>query len=194
MSENEIEELKKKIYSDDTNIVSSSAKRLAKIGGIEVADFLISLLNLNSPRIRNCAALALADMQENRSVDPLLTAIFKEENKNYTGTLVYALSELDCSQKLLDIFRILFYESYHCKWNAFGILDEQSFEFFDEDLLKIEMMWEDCKANPEKCPDYEKTKDDIEYMVNSYVSYIKPELLEKIDPNYKIKFVGYYEQ
>jgi len=191
MTQNEIEELKKNIFSDDNDVVISSADKLGKIGGAEVTDFLISLLSSESARIRHCAALALVDIGDNRSVDPLLTAIFKKENKNYTGTLVYALSELDCTEKLLEVFTILFYEDYHCKWIAFGILDQKTFEFSKEDLYKIEIMWEDCKAHPEKCPDYEKTKDDIEYMVNNYLSYIKPELLDKIDPNYKVKFVGY---
>ena len=79
----EIEKLKKDVFSDDWELVKSSANRLGEIGGDDVVDFLISLISLDDSSIRNRAALALEQIKDNRALEPLLTAIFKKENHNY---------------------------------------------------------------------------------------------------------------
>lgn len=150
----EIEQLKKNAFSDDKEIMKYAVDRLAKIGGDEIVVFLISLLALDNSVIRNRAALALKDIKDNKAVEPLFNAIFKRENHNNNGTLVYALESLDCSQHLKEIFRILFYETYESKVNALAILSEQIFDFNTNDLVEIQNMWEDCRQHPDKCPGY----------------------------------------
>jgi hypothetical protein len=170
----EIEQLKKDIFSDDWELVKSSAKRLGKIGGDNVFYFLISLIALDNSSIRNRAALALEEIKDNRAVEPLLDAIFKKENHNYNGTMVFALESLDCSKKLKEIFRILFYETYEAKISAYAILDDQEFEFTKQDLLDIQKMWNDCKLNPETCPGFDdkETRDMMQDTVDGFLRYI----------------------
>lgn len=171
----EIETLKNDILSDNWEVVKTSADRLGQIGGDEVVDFLISLLALENSGIRNRAALALSDIKDNRALEPLLTAIFKKENYNYNGTLVYALEFLDCSQKIKDIFRILFFETYEAKISAYTILSEQEFDFTEQELIEIKQMWEDCKCNPEICPGLEdkETKDMMQDAVEGFLTYLE---------------------
>ena len=169
----EIEQLKKNIFSDDWELVKSSADKLGKIGGNEVVDFLISLLLLDDSGIRNRAALALENLKDNKSLEPLLAAIFKKENHNYNGTLVFALESLDCSEKLKEIFRILFYESYEAKMGADTILSEQEFNFNQEDLIEIQSMWNDCLLNPEKCPEFEESREMIQENVDGFMIYLE---------------------
>ena len=172
----EFEKLKKNILSKDHDIAISSSDRLAEIGGDEVVDFLISLLKASEQHTRNYAALALREIADNRALDPLLNAIFKKENHNHNQTLVYALETLDCSNHLVEIFKILFYESYVGKISASKILDEQIFSFTKQDLLTIEMMWEDCKLNPEKhFLLSEETILDIQNSVDGYLAYLQPD-------------------
>ena len=172
----EIEELKKNVFSDDWELVKSSGDRLGKIGGDEVVEFLISLIALDNSGIRNRAALALEDIKDNRALEPLLTAIFKKENFNYNGTMVFALESLDCSQKLKEIFKILFYETYEAKMSAFAILADQIFNFTKDDLLEIQEMWNDCKLHPDKCPDFDdlETREMIQDAVDGFITYLKP--------------------
>jgi hypothetical protein len=172
----EIEELKKNVFSDDWELVKSSADRLGKIGGDEVVEFLISLIASDNPGIRNRAALALEDIKDNRALEPLLTAIFKKENFNYNGTMVFALESLDCSQKLKEIFKILFYETYEAKVSAFAILADQIFNFTKDNLLEIQKMWNECKLHPEKCPDFDdiETREMIQDAVDGFMCYLKP--------------------
>ena len=170
----EIEKLKKDIFSDDWELVKSSANRLGEIGGDDVVDFLISLISLDDSSIRNRAALALEQIKDNRALEPLLIAILKKENHNYNGTMVFALESLDCSRKLKEIFRILFYETYEAKLSANAILSEQIFEFTEQDLLDIQKMWEDCKLHPDKCPDIDddETRKMMQDAVDGFLSYL----------------------
>lgn len=169
----EIEKLKSDVFSDDWELVKYSADRLGRIGGDEVVDFLISLVALEDSSIRNRAALALKEIKDNRALEPLLIAILKKENLNYNGTMVFALESLDCSKKIKDIFRILFYEGYEAKCSAYVILDEQEFDFNDNDIYEIKKMWDECIENPTLCPDFEESRDDIQETVDGYLFYLK---------------------
>jgi len=90
-----------------------------------VVDFLISILSSDNSDIRNRAALALENIKDNRALEPLLAAIFIKENHNYNGTMVFALEPLDCSKKLKEIFKILFFETY-----------ESNISFYQERLTR----------------------------------------------------------
>jgi HEAT repeats len=178
-NKDEIARLKQNIFSDDWELVKQSAGRLAKIGGDDVIIFLLSLLKSEKSDLRNEAALALEELKDQRALEPLLEAIFKKENHKYNGTLVFTLESLDCSKKLKEIFAILFYEAYEAKLSASAILSEQLFEFTDQDLYDIQYMWEDCKAHPEKCPQFINVRDLIQDKVDGYLSYLTPGKSEK---------------
>jgi hypothetical protein len=172
----EIEQLKNDIMSDDLKNFEAVQTRLIEIGGKEVIDFLKSLLRDDNSKIRNRAALVLAEIKDNSAVEPLLNAIFKKENHDYNGTLVYALEALDCSQKLKEVFKILFFESYESKLHAYNILSEQEFEFTKNDLIEIQNMWSEYKNNPDKHQPYddEETKEMIQDMVDGFMWYLDP--------------------
>ncbi|NTW33161.1 MAG: hypothetical protein HGB12_11135 [Bacteroidetes bacterium] len=174
----EIAQLKKDIYSDDWETSRDSACRLGKIGGDEGIDFLISLLASDDHSLINIAAIALRDNKVNRAVYPLLKSIFKKENFNYNGTLVYALEELDCSTKLVEIFKILFYHSYESQISANHILNKQIFAFTRNDLLKIKKMWDDIKLHPEKSSDSdsEEVRRVRQSAVDGFMGYLKPKV------------------
>ena len=171
----EIAQLKRNVFSEDRQLVKLSVDRLLELVGKDGLDFLISLLALDNPYLRDIAALALADIKDNRALEPLLSAIFKTENHNFNGTLVFALQSFDCSQKLKDIFKILFYQDYESKIGAYTILSDQIFEFRKEDILEIGQMWRDCKKNSNQCLCY----DDIESQkmmqdtVDGFMEYLK---------------------
>lgn len=161
------------MFSSDWELVKSSADKLGEIGGDEITDFLISLLDLDYSGIRDRAALALEQIGDNKAVEPLFKSIFK--NHNYNGTMIFALESLDCSKHLKQIFRILFSEAYESKMSAMAILDTQTFDFTSQDLLEINAMWEDCKLNPEKCPEIEddEVKKEMQDSVEGFMEYLK---------------------
>ena len=163
------------MFSNDWELVKESGRRLGELGGKEITDFLISLLEEEESSIRDRASLALEEIRDNRAVQPLLKAIFKKENKGYTGTMVFALESHDCSQHLKDIFRIVFYQAYECKMSALAILDTQIFEFTTQDLLDIKEMWDNCLLEPKTCPEIEneEVRREIQEAVDGYLEYLK---------------------
>ena len=171
----EVDKLKQEVFSDDWEQVKYACNRLGEIGGEEVFWFLLTLLEFDNSGIRSRAALALRDMADSRAVKPLIAAIRKPANHNYTGTMVYALETLECGNYLKEIFEILFYESYESKVSAFNILDEQEFEFTRGDLYAIKSMWEGCKKAPETCPAYEDAKDEIQRDVDWFMHFLEEE-------------------
>jgi hypothetical protein len=167
--------LKNDLFSNDVKIALAASKKLAKVGGDHILTFLLELLESEKPGIRNLAALSLRDIGDNRAIAPLLQAIFKPENRNYIGTLVYALQTLECTHILVELFKILFYESFESKMGAYKILDEQEFEFSRTDLMQIQSMWKECSKAPSeengfKDPD---TKEMIQDAYEGFMEYLK---------------------
>jgi HEAT repeat protein len=169
-----IETQKKRILEGSLTEQTQAVERLVTRGDEEAIQVLIDLLESADPQIRNSVALGIYDLKPQRALEPLLAAIFKDENHNFNGTLVYALGQLDCGHKLKEIFTILFYESYEAKYGAYEILDTQIFEFSRGDLLAIKAMWEDLLERPERCPgfDSDDTREMILSSVNGYMSYL----------------------
>ncbi|MBS1585350.1 MAG: hypothetical protein JSS82_07345 [Bacteroidetes bacterium] len=174
LSEYEIEQLKQDLFSDNWDLMKGSSETLRDIGSEEIFYFFIELLNLNNDRswTRNIAALRLGEIGDNRAVDPLLNAILKPENINYNGTLVYALSYLDCSRKLPELFEVLFYHGYEAKLMASEIIGKQIFEFSKGDILAVKSRWEDLELHPEKSPAFDDSKRMIEDAVLGFLPYL----------------------
>ncbi|ANQ52771.2 HEAT repeat domain-containing protein [Flammeovirga sp. MY04] len=167
--------MKSNLLTNDLNLKQESIEQLCELGGEEIIDFLITLLDQSDSSIRDMSALALGKIMDIKAVEPLLEAIFKKENEGYTGTMVFALETLDCSKYLKEIFKIMFYHAYESKMSAIAILDTQVFEFTKEDLIEIKNMWQNCLQNPESCPEImnEEVKSEMEKSVNSYLEYLK---------------------
>ncbi len=95
---------------------------------------LLSSLESSDPAVRHDAAIELRDLGNNLAIEPLFKAIHKPENKNYRGTLVYALGGLDCSSHFLQIFDLALAENYEVRSGAISILDNQRFFVTFEEL------------------------------------------------------------
>ncbi len=82
---------------------------------------------------------------------------------------------LGCKNKLVDIFKILFFETYESKMSDYCTLNDQIFEFKKSNLLEIKKIWMNCLENPVKCPEIENKKIML-IMKNAYegfISYLK---------------------
>lgn len=165
--------LKIDFFSPDSAVAIAAADKLDELGGDEVLNFLISVLKSPNALLRNSAALALRDISDNRAAEPLWQEILNPQNRHQRATMVYALEKMDCSQKLPELFDLLFYGSYEARMYAETILEEQDFEFSEADLYTIQSKWDDLQQHPEKCADFDSCKNDIQHFVNGFVSYLK---------------------
>ncbi|MFH6984491.1 HEAT repeat domain-containing protein [Marinoscillum luteum] len=170
----ELEKLKQRILTGTPFEQMEVVDELVETNTKDAVELFIELLESTDPRVRNSVALGIYELKPQTALEPLLTAIFKPENHNYNGTLVFALEQLDCTHKLKDVFKILFYESYEAKISAYAILDKQTFEFTRTELLEIQAMWNDLLAYPEKCPGFSSgdTREMIEVSVEGFMGYL----------------------
>jgi hypothetical protein len=179
----EINILKSNLLSaDNWDERKSSSDRLFDIGGQENIDYLIGLLEHENSLVRNAVSITFMDNKFNQALEPLLASINKPEHKNARGTMVYALQALDCSQKLKELFDILFNsgDNWEVQSGILTVLDEQEFEFYKSDLLDIKEKWEEIKdkwnevnkINLDKFEGYEIDKNLIQNFVDGYVSYL----------------------
>ena len=165
--------LKMEFVSSNWAIAEPALDSLVSIGGDEVLDFFISFLDEKDVLLRNRACIGLHDLADSRAVEPLMKAILKKENENSRGTMVYALDDLDCTHLLPQLFDLLFYGNAEVKMGVTSVLDRQIFEFDSEDLYTISAKWKDLKLHPEKCPDYDESKQEIEHFVDGFLAYLK---------------------
>ncbi|WP_053404593.1 HEAT repeat domain-containing protein [Persicobacter sp. CCB-QB2] len=158
---------KERILSSKPNDLTRIVDEFVSKNEAWTIELLIDLLESDRPEIRNAGAIGIYELRPQKALEPLLNAIFKQENHNYNGTLVWALGQLDCKNRLIDIFRILFYESYEAKISAYEILDSQIFEFSKTDLKEIKSMWINLQASPDRSPDFDKG--DVRIMISDAV-------------------------
>jgi HEAT repeat protein len=182
-TDQEIEKLKRDIFSDDWDKMKQSVNRLFEIGGQQNLDYLVGLLDQSNSGVRNAVALTFMDNKFNEGLEPLLKSIVKDENKNSRGTMVYALQALDCKNKLGELFDILFTatKNWEVQSGILTVLEEQEFEFTENNLIEIRQKWERLKDNWDELngikkgelKDYEIDKDIIQNFVDGYVSYLE---------------------
>jgi hypothetical protein len=76
----------------------------------------------SSPRVRNAAALALADMRAEGARDSLIEALRRVETRGYRGTILYALDELGANLPLSVVIDIIVDDPYEAREEALGFL------------------------------------------------------------------------
>ena len=86
-----------------------------------------------SPRIRNAAALAMADLRVQGADQTLIRLLERGETKNSRGTLLYALEEMGAKVPLPLIVRILIEENYEGREQALDLLGKKQVIFTREE-------------------------------------------------------------
>ena len=160
--------LKKRFLSAEHEDVLDACDELIEINNDAVIDFFIDQLDSDRGYYRNLSANALKEMKVQKSVASLIKNILKPQNSKSCGSMVLALTELDCTHHFLSIFKIYIFGNYECKVHANSILNEQSFNFNRKDLSSVEEMWQECLSEPDKCPCFDSTKDYIEQHIESF--------------------------
>ncbi|WP_420826960.1 HEAT repeat domain-containing protein [Aquipseudomonas campi] len=84
--------------------------------------------DLESPKssIRDRAALDLMDIGDDSAIAPLLRAIFRPENVNHRGTLVYALSAFNCEDFLETLVDLALTGNFEVSAGACSIIAESA--------------------------------------------------------------------
>jgi len=87
-----------------------------------------------SPRVRNAAASALADLRAGGATDALINLLTRPDTAGSRGTLLYALELLGADVPLPDLAEIIAEGSYEAREEALGLIDRDRIECSLEDL------------------------------------------------------------
>ncbi|HEX8663489.1 MAG TPA: hypothetical protein VF744_05620 [Beijerinckiaceae bacterium] len=87
-----------------------------------------------SPRVRNAAALALADMRAASAHGKLVELLTRADTQPSRGTLLYALDELGAKLPIRALTALIAEGSYEAREEALGFLARSRFEASDDDL------------------------------------------------------------
>ena len=101
-----------------------------------VAKALQVLEQTNSSRVRNAAALALADLRALSAKDALVNLLTRPETTGSRGTLLYALEQLKADVPLPILAEIILDGSYEAREEALGLIAQHRIECSDEEFKR----------------------------------------------------------
>lgn len=108
-----------KIVNELRQIRSKKSSRLAR-----VRQALDVLQRAKSPRVRNAAAIALADMKGIEATDVLVDMLRRQEIKNSRGTLLYALDQLGADIPVDVLIELILHDSYEARQEAVNLIEK----------------------------------------------------------------------
>lgn len=104
------------------------------------------LKQANSARVRNAAALALADMRAQNAKEPLISLLTRPETKGARGTLLYALEQLRADVPIAILAEIIATESYEAREEALGFIVRGRIDSSMPDLARARGTLETARA------------------------------------------------
>jgi HEAT repeat protein len=122
---------------DETAVeILRGIKRLRTPRAERVARAMRALDRTTSSRVRNAAALALADMRAKQATDSLIALLQHSETKHARGTLLYALEELDARVPLSILVDLMVNDSFEARQEALRFISKGRFSYDEAALHK----------------------------------------------------------
>lgn len=126
--------------SDDESRIVAELRRLKSqrsFRDLRIAMALQALQQTSSARIRNAAALALADMKAHDAKDSLVALLADSATKGARGTLLYALEQLGEAIPLSILIMIITDDSYEAREEALFFLAKGRFDCSSKELETV---------------------------------------------------------
>jgi HEAT repeat protein len=101
----------------------------------------------NSARVRNAAALALADLRAHNAKEALINLLTRPETQGARGTLLYALKQLGANIPLPILADIIADESYEAREEALGLIVQGRIECSTEEFARARAKLEAAHAS-----------------------------------------------
>lgn len=101
---------------------------------------LVAVLSSQDANERNDAAIALMDLGDPVAIAPLISAIENPANRNARGTLIYALSAFDCSDRFNQLFTWALQGGYEASRETIDLLHSQKLKPMPDDLKQCRVL------------------------------------------------------
>jgi hypothetical protein len=103
----------------------------------EVPDIVKILKDAPSSRVRNAAAIALADIHPTNAAEVLIEVLSKPETKNSRGTLLYALEEVGAKAPLKLLAEIILSDTYEARQEALRFITSRNIRTTRHELSEV---------------------------------------------------------
>jgi HEAT repeat protein len=104
----------------------------------------------NSARVRNAAALALADLRAHSAKEALINLLTRPETRGSRGTLLYALEQLGADVPLSILVDIITKEPYEAREEALAAVARDRIECSAEEFARARATLEDAGASADE--------------------------------------------
>ena len=123
------------LRSGDENTIIQELRRAKTQKSSElVAKVAQILTETDSARIRNAAAVALADMNAREKADVILQLLMERKTQSSRGTLLFALEQMGAKIPLKILAEIILTDSYEARQEALGLIKAQQTTFTQAEL------------------------------------------------------------
>lgn len=167
-----VDDLKKQFLSDDVELRKLASKELVKLAELSIIDFFIEHLKNKDRKIQMSAASALRSLANDRAIKPLLNAIGDCNNRDYTGSFVYALQTHNYQNLLIPVVNIALNDAFEAQNHALQMLAEGKFKTNKPEILKAKKLIRDFIKKEKKCANYEILIQEL----NGYINQIEKKL------------------
>jgi hypothetical protein len=135
--------------SDEGSLVAElrSLKRQRSPRSARVARAMQLLEQPISSRVRNAAALALADLQAHSAKDKLIALLTRPETKGSRGSVLFALDELGADVPLPILAQIILDDSYEAREEALTLIVRNRVECSAEEFAHAKAALEAANAS-----------------------------------------------
>jgi HEAT repeat protein len=105
------------------------------------------LAHTSSSRVRNAAALALADLRDGSAKDALIDLLTRPDTKGSRGTLLYALEQLGAEVPLPILADIIAEEPYEAREEALALIARSRSEGSPVEMARARARLEAARAS-----------------------------------------------
>lgn len=118
------------LLTGDEGIILAALKAAKKASRRKyLNEILLTMSNTHSARVRNAAAIAVADFHSERIKDVLINLLLRDDTKKSRGTLLYVLDEIGASLPIEVITQVIATSRYEAQQEALAFLKSGRIDF-----------------------------------------------------------------
>jgi hypothetical protein len=129
--------LKQSLLTGDEGVILAALKTAKKSARRKyLNEILLILSNTHSARVRNVAAIAVADFRSENIKEALLDLLLRNDTRKSRGTLLYVLDEIGASIPIDILTRIIATSRYEAREEALAFLKSQKIDWNPQQLQR----------------------------------------------------------
>jgi len=116
--------LERSLQNGDEYLLVAELKKAKKVARRRHLSLILKvLMTTHSPRLRNAAAIAVADLNSNDAKEALLHLLIRKDTKKSRGTLLYALDEAGASIPIDILTQVITTSRFEAREEAVRFLE-----------------------------------------------------------------------